>query len=193
MFARVPSRRVAEGSSRAQPSWWSRFRHDISLRIEHRGFVLWYLIVERGLKSLGLLLVGGYIAFHASTGLSGAANWLIDQFNLDSGTNFLRHAAYALALRFIGISHDSLIELAVGLVIYGAIEASEAVGLLMSRRWAEYLVVLATAFFIPLETLELTSKPSLLKAVTLIINVVVVVYLFRKKRLFRFDEPADER
>lgn len=184
---------MAEGTSPAQASWWSRFRLDISLRIEHRGFVLWYLIVERGLKSVGLLLVGAYIAFHASTGLNGVANWLIEQFNLDSGTNFLRHAAYLLVLRFIGISHDSLIELAVGLVIYGAIEGSEAVGLLMSRRWAEYLVVLATAFFIPLEVLELANKPSLLKAATLIVNVVVVVYLFRKKRLFRFDETADER
>ena len=83
-----------------------------------------------------------------------------------------------------------LIELAVGLVIYGLIEGAESVGLILGRRWAEYLVVLATAFFIPLEVLELAKMPSLLKAATLIINVVVVVYLVRKKRLFSFDEPS---
>jgi uncharacterized membrane protein (DUF2068 family) len=184
---------VAEGRSRAQASWWSRFRRDLHLRIEHRGFVLWYLIVERGLKGLGLLLIGVYIAFHVSTGLDGLANWLIEQLDLDSGSNFLEHAAYVLVLRFIGISHSSLLALAAGLFIYGAIEGSEAIGLLMRRRWAEYLVVLATAFFIPLEILELAKRPGILKAATLIINVLVVVYLVRKKRLFRFDEPAQER
>jgi uncharacterized membrane protein (DUF2068 family) len=184
---------VAEGRSRAQASWWSRFRYDLHLRIEHRGFVLWYLIVERGLKGLGLLLIGGYITFHVSTGLDRLANGLIEQLNLDSGSNFIQHTAYVLVLRFIGASRSSLIALAAGLLIYGAIEGSEAIGLLMRRRWAEYLVVLATAFFIPLEVLELAGRPSLLKATTLIINVVVVVYLVRKKRLFRFDEPAEER
>lgn len=193
MSGPVPSRRVAEGNLKREANWWSRFRHDLSLRIEHRGFVVWYLIFERGLKSAALLLLGGYIAFHLGSGLDGVANWVIEQFNLDSGSSFLRHAAYALVLRFMGISHGSLEELAAGLFIYGAIEGSEAVGLVLRRRWAEYLVVLATAFFIPLEVLELAAKPTFLKAATLIINVVVVVYLVRKKRLFKFDEPPDER
>jgi uncharacterized membrane protein (DUF2068 family) len=184
---------VAEAGAKSRQSWWARFRHDLSLRIEHRGFVLWYLIVERGLKGLGLLVLGAYIGFHVSSGLDGVARWLIDQLNLDSGQNFLRHAAYELVLKFVGISRNSLVELAAGLFIYGGIEGAEAIGLLMRRRWAEYLVVLATAFFIPLEALELAKKPSILKAATLIINIVVVVYLVRKKRLFMFDEPADEQ
>lgn len=184
---------MAEARSGEQAGWWQRFRYDLSLRIEQRGFVLWYLIVERGLKGIGLVLIGVYIAFHYASGLDGIANWMVEQFNLDSGSNFLQHAAYSLVLRFIGIPHGSLIALAAGVFLYGAIEALEAIGLVLKRRWAEYLVVLATAFFIPLEVLELAKMPSLLKAATLIINVVVVVYLVRKKRLFSFDEAASER
>jgi uncharacterized membrane protein (DUF2068 family) len=192
-FALAPSRRVAEARAEERAGWWQRFRYDLSLRIEHRGFVLWYLIVERGLKGIGLVLIGVYIAFHYASGLDGLANWMVEQFDLDSGSNFLQHAAYVLLLRFIGISHTSLIALAAGVFLYGTIEALEAIGLVLKRRWAEYLVVLATAFFIPLEVLELARMATALKAATLIINVVVVVYLVRKKRLFRFDEAASER
>jgi uncharacterized membrane protein (DUF2068 family) len=170
-------------------SWWRRFRHDLSLRIEHRGLVLSYLIVERGLKGLGLLFIALYLAAHVGSGVDGLANRLIEQFNLDSGSSFLQQVAYNLVFRFVGISHTSLVALAAGSFLYGIIEAAESVGLVLKRRWAEYLVVLATAFFIPLELLELARKPSVIKTATLVINIAVVIYLVRRKRLFIFDEP----
>lgn len=185
---------MAEASAASRrPSWWQRFRADLGLRIEHRGFVLWYLIVERGLKGIGLVLVGLYVAAHVGSGLDGPANWIVDQFNLDAASNTLQHWAFDLVLRFVGMSQNSLIALAAGSFIYGAIEASEAVGLLLKRRWAEYLVVLATGFFIPLEAYEVVRNLTVVKLATLVINIVVVVYLIRKKRLFTFDEPAGQR
>jgi uncharacterized membrane protein (DUF2068 family) len=185
---------VAEATTAARrQSWWQRFRADLGLRIEHRGFVLWYLILERGLKGVGLVIVGLYVAAHVGSGLDGVANWIVEQFNLDSASNTLQHWAFDLVLQFMGMSHNSLIALAAGSFIYGAIEASEAVGLLLKRRWAEYLVVLATAFFIPLEVYEVLHRLTVVKLATLVINIVVVVYLIRKKRLFAFDEPPDQR
>lgn len=184
---------MAEASPQERASWWARFRNDLSLRIEHRGLVLSYLIVERGLKGLGLLVISVYLFTHIGSGLDSLANSLVEQFDLDSGSNFLKDAAYDLLLRFTGMSQSSLVVLALGSLLYGAIEAAESVGLIMKRRWAEYLVVLATAFFIPLEVVELARKPTVLKAATLVINVAVVIYLVRRKRLFRFDEQGSER
>lgn len=155
--------------------------------------VLWYLIVERGLKGLGLLVVAFYLFAHIGSGLDNLVSGVIDQFDLDSGSNFLKEAAYDLVLRFVGISQSSLVALAAGSFLYGVIEVAESIGLILKRRWAEYLVVLATAFFIPIEVFELAKKPTLLKAATLVVNVVVVVYLVRRKRLFRFDEAPGER
>jgi uncharacterized membrane protein (DUF2068 family) len=193
MCGRGPSPRVAEASDQARESWWDRFRRDLGLRIEHRGLVLSYLIVERGLKGLGLLVIAFFLFTHIGPGLDSLVNGMIEQFDLDSGSNFLTQAIYEVVLRFVGISQSSLIALAVGSLLYGAIESAESIGLILKRRWAEYLVVLATAFFIPLEVVELARKPSLLKAATFVINVVVVVYLVRRKRLFQFDEPSSER
>ena len=184
---------MAEASHRPPGSWWARFRHDLSLRIEHRGFVLWYLIVERGLKGLGLLVVAFYLLAHIGSGLDSLVSRVIEQFDLDSGSNFLKEAAYDLVLRFVGISQRSLLALAAGSFLYGAIEAAESIGLILKRRWAEYLVVLATAFFIPIEVFELAKKPTALKAATLVVNVVIVVYLVRRKRLFSFDETPGEQ
>ena len=192
-FARVPSPRVAEAAHRPDGSWWSRFRRDLGLRIEHRGLVLWYLIFERGLKGLGLLLISFYLFTHIGSGLDSLISRIIEQLDLDSGSNLLKEAISDLVLRFVGISQSSLVALAVGSLIYGVIESAESIGLVLKRRWAEYLVVLATAFFIPVEIVELARNPTLLKAAAFVINVIVVVYLVRRKRLFSFDESAAQR
>ncbi len=70
------------------------------------------------------------------------------------------------------------------LLAYGVIELIEAVGLWYQRRWAEYLTFLVTASLLPLEVYEIANRPTLFKAVALIINALVVVYLLLAKRLF---------
>ena len=184
---------MAEASQQPERSWWSRLRDDLGLRIEHRGLVLWYLIFERGLKGVGLLVVSFYLFTHIGSGLDSLIKGIIDQLDLNAGSNFLKEAIYDLVLRFVGISSTSLAALAVGSFLYGLIEAAESIGLILKRRWAEYLVVLATALFIPVEVVELAGKPTLLKAAAFVINVVVLVYLVRRKRLFSFDESAAQR
>ena len=80
----------------------------------------------------------------------------------------------------------------VGLVVaaYAALEGVEAVGLWFQRRWAEYLTFIATTALLPLEIFELTRTVSPLKVIALIVNVAVVVYLLRAKRLFGFRGGA---
>jgi len=70
------------------------------------------------------------------------------------------------------------------LLVYGAVEGIEAVGLWYQRRWAEYLTFLVTASLLPLEVYELATRATVFKAVAFVINVAVVVYLLRAKRLF---------
>jgi uncharacterized membrane protein (DUF2068 family) len=72
----------------------------------------------------------------------------------------------------------------VALAAYAVLEGVEAVGLWLAKRWAEYLTFVATTLLVPLEVYEITRKPTALKAVTLVINLVIVVYLVLAKRLF---------
>jgi uncharacterized membrane protein (DUF2068 family) len=70
------------------------------------------------------------------------------------------------------------------LLVYGAIEGIEAVGLWYQRRWAEYLTFLVTASLLPLEAYEIANRATVFKAIAFVINVAVVAYLLRAKRLF---------
>jgi uncharacterized membrane protein (DUF2068 family) len=70
------------------------------------------------------------------------------------------------------------------LLVYGVIEGIEAVGLWYQRRWAEYLTFLVTASLLPLEIYELANRATVFKAIAFVINIAVVVYLLRAKRLF---------
>src|SRR6202046_2359064 len=67
---------------------------------------------------------------------------------------------------------------------YAVLEGTEAVGLWLGRRWAEYLTFLATVVFVPYETYELTKSVSALKVLALVINLAIVAYLLIAKRLF---------
>jgi uncharacterized membrane protein (DUF2068 family) len=67
---------------------------------------------------------------------------------------------------------------------YALLEGIEAVGLWWERRWAEYLTVVATATFIPIEAYEIAQRVTPLRIAALVINVAVVAYLAVAKRLF---------
>jgi uncharacterized membrane protein (DUF2068 family) len=71
-----------------------------------------------------------------------------------------------------------------GVLGYALLEGVEAVGLWWQKRWAEYLTLIATAVFIPLEVYEIVHKGSPLKVIALIVNVAIVAYLLVAKRLF---------
>ena len=69
-------------------------------------------------------------------------------------------------------------------VAYAVVEGTEAYGLWRERRWAEYLTVIATAGFLPLEIHELAKRVSVLRVLALVVNLAVLVWLVWSKRLF---------
>jgi uncharacterized membrane protein (DUF2068 family) len=74
--------------------------------------------------------------------------------------------------------------IAAALALYGALQVLEGIGLWSLKRWGEYVAVVGTTLFIPLEVYEIVEKPSWLKAAVLVINVAAVLYLVLAKRLF---------
>jgi uncharacterized membrane protein (DUF2068 family) len=80
-------------------------------------------------------------------------------------------------------------------MVYGALQLTEGIGLWSLRRWGEYVAVVGTTIFIPLEVYELTEKLSWLKVTILVVNVAAVLYLLFSKRLFgiRGGHAAYER
>ena len=66
----------------------------------------------------------------------------------------------------------------------GITEGVEAVGLWMQKRWAEYLTLVVTAVFVPVEIYEIIHRTTPLKIFALVLNLAIVVYLLFAKRLF---------
>jgi uncharacterized membrane protein (DUF2068 family) len=88
------------------------------------------------------------------------------------------------ANRLFALSRTELYLIGTGVAVYTVILVFEAVGLWFARRWAEYLTLVETGVLVPFEIYELTTRVSTLKILTLVINLVIVLYLLISKRLF---------
>jgi uncharacterized membrane protein (DUF2068 family) len=86
--------------------------------------------------------------------------------------------------KLFSLHSGTLREVGIGLLAFAALEGVEAVGLWLTKRWAEYLTFLATSILLPLEIYEIIHRRSALKIIGFIINVAVVLYLLYAKRLF---------
>src|SRR6476469_4314505 len=80
--------------------------------------------------------------------------------------------------------HSTLLLVAAGVLAYGALQLLEGTGLWLMRRWGEYVAMVGTSLFIPLEVYELVHTVTWLKVAALALNLFAVVYLLWTKRLF---------
>jgi uncharacterized membrane protein (DUF2068 family) len=152
-------------------------------------FILRFLAVERAVRGVFIVLVA--VAVWRFSNSRDAVRKLFDEY-LDVFRPVFRHFHYDLdhspvvgtLQKTFGYRHSTLVLVAVLLLAYALIELVEAVGLWYAKRWAEYLTVVATAAFLPLEIYELTERISWLKIATLVLNLLAVVYIALAKRLF---------
>jgi uncharacterized membrane protein (DUF2068 family) len=91
------------------------------------------------------------------------------------------YLADALAkLRSLNRPHR--LEIGIAVLLYAALFTVEGVGLLALRVWAEYVTVIITISFIPLELYEMIEKESVLKALVIAVNLAALVYLLWRLR-----------
>lgn len=61
--------------------------------------------------------------------------------------------------------------------IYASLFIVEGIGLILRKRWAEYLTVLATASLLPMEYHEVHKHATPVRIAILVANILIVVYL----------------
>ncbi|MET9359485.1 DUF2127 domain-containing protein [Streptomyces sp. NPDC006632] len=152
-------------------------------------FILRFLAIERAVRGVFIVLVA--IAVWKFSNSQDAVRQFFDEY-LDVFRPVFRHFHYDLdhspvvgtIQKTFDYKHSTLVIVAVALLVYALIEIVEGVGLWRAKRWAEYLTVVATAMFLPLEIYELTEKISWVKIATLTINILAVLYILLVKRLF---------
>jgi uncharacterized membrane protein (DUF2068 family) len=147
------------------------------------------LALDRALKAVLLTLVGlGIIRFSGHKDEIQQA-WdtdfpLLRPFADQIGWNIDGSFVARWAHDILGLSQTALVWITLGVFAYAALQATEAVGLWLVKRWGEYFAVVATSVFLPLEIHELLDKVTVLRLLTFAINVAAVVWLLWSKRLF---------
>jgi uncharacterized membrane protein (DUF2068 family) len=93
-----------------------------------------------------------------------------------------RRAVQRLISLVTGLSPWRLEVLGIGASLYAALFTVEGVGLWRAKRWAEYLTVVASLLFVPLEVFEVMRRVSPARLAALVINLAVAVYLIYRLR-----------
>ena len=147
---------------------------------------------DRQRRNKGLLAIAifkwtkGLILFLAGVGFvkllhHDAATYveeLLNQLRVDPDNRYL-----GAFLSKLDLLDDKKIETLSALTFaYSALFLVEGTGLFLERRWAEYLTIVATASFIPVEIYELLKGPSFLKCAALVVNVTIALFLVVKLR-----------
>ena len=163
-------------------------------------FILRLLAVERWIRAVVLaLLAAAVVKFETSQTslqqffekefprLKGAASAF--NYNLDKSPT-INHIRSLLHSR-----HATLHLVEAFLIVYALLQLLEGIGLWSLKRWGEYVAVVGTSLFLPLEIYELSKDITWLKIVAFIVNLALVAYLILSKRLFgvRGGRAAFER
>jgi uncharacterized membrane protein (DUF2068 family) len=95
------------------------------------------------------------------------------RLHVDPDNRYLREVLAAIFN--LDARHLSLV--AVGTGLYAVLYSVEGLGLWFEQAWAEYLAIVATAGFIPIECYEILGRVSINKVMLLALNVAIVAYL----------------
>lgn len=130
------------------------------------------------LKALLLVVVGiGAVRFLNKDVGSTVMHW-VQTLHLDP-ENRLVHSFLVKVFR---VTPKQLKELSVGTFLYAGLFATEGIGLLLHKRWAEYFTIITTGGLIPFELFELARHFTVTRLVVAIVNVLIVVYLVARVR-----------
>jgi uncharacterized membrane protein (DUF2068 family) len=154
-------------------------------------FILRLLAVERGIR--GVLLVALAYGVYRFEGAQDSLQRVFDDYlprlrpiAEHAGVDLQSTGPVRLIEKALAADPHTLTLVSLGVLAYGALELLEAVGLWLMKRWGEYVAVVGTAVFIPLEIYELLERVTWLRVVAFALNLFAVVYIVWTKRLFGF-------
>ncbi len=97
----------------------------------------------------------------------------IEVLRVDPDNRFIHRAL----VRIFNVTPKQLKELSIGTFVYAGIFLTEGIGLLRRKHWAEYMTLISTGLFIPLEVYEIIHHFTPVKLGVTALNVAIVWYL----------------
>jgi uncharacterized membrane protein (DUF2068 family) len=127
-------------------------------------------------KGLLLLVLGVSLLFlNARTRwIDALSNWTADEILLEHS----KAVAYLLHKLQAVLAGGTLRATGLLALFYTAVLFTEGIGVYMQQRWAELLMVFATAALIPIEARHFWHRPGLVGALILLVNCFIVWFLY---------------
>jgi uncharacterized membrane protein (DUF2068 family) len=124
-------------------------------------------------KGISLLIVGFGLLRLLHRDVAAVAQHWIEVLRVDPENRFIHRGL----LRIFNVTPKQLRELSVGTFIYAGIFLTEGAGLSARKHWAEYMTLISTGLFIPLEVYEIYHHFTPLKVAVTLVNALIVWYL----------------
>ena len=150
--------------------------------VKKRAPTLYFIIATKLLKGLLFLLLAFGVYRIADENLPELFHEVLRFLHVDPENRFFAD----LSTRIETISETRMVWLAGGTFLYSLFSLVEGVGLLFRVSWAGWLAIGESAFFVPIEVLDLLHRFRWAVLVVLILNIFIVWYLLKNRhRLFR--------
>jgi uncharacterized membrane protein (DUF2068 family) len=158
-----------------------RVTQKLKKKVAEPDFGLKLIIIWKAVKAVLLLIVavGSFALIHKD--VHAMAESFVAHFGLDPTSARIGPLLAKLG-KFATPTHK--VEIGLGAAAFAAFLLLEAWGLWHRRVWAEVLTIVATSLLIPVEVYELCRHPGFGKVLTLLVNMLVVLYLARHHYLF---------
>ncbi|HTA43553.1 MAG TPA: DUF2127 domain-containing protein [Bryobacteraceae bacterium] len=124
-------------------------------------------------KGVALLILGFGLLKLLHRDIAQVTEHWIEVLRVDPENRFIHRTL----LKIFNVTPKQLKELSVGTFVYAGVFLTEGTGLLARKHWAEYMTLISTGLFIPLEVYEIYRNFTLTKVVVTIVNVLIVWYL----------------
>lgn len=157
---------------------------------------LYFIAAIKIIKGLALLLAAAGIFSLAGKDLQGEFDQFVRWVHLDPENRFFINIGDWLDT----VTPKNIYTVAGGTLLYGLFLITGGSGLAFRAKWAIWLAIGESAFFIPIEVFEVVRRhipdpeghhamlphPKIGLAIVLIVNVIIVWYLYENRsRLFR--------
>jgi uncharacterized membrane protein (DUF2068 family) len=141
---------------------------------------LWIVLIGlfKLVKGISLLIVGVGLLRLLNKDVATVVTHWVEVLRVDPENRFIHRGL----VRIFNVTPKQLRELSAGTFLYAAIFLTEGTGLLARKHWAEYMTLISTALFIPLEAYEIYRHFTMVKLAVTVVNVLIVWYLAARIR-----------
>jgi len=129
--------------------------------------------VFKVVKGISLLIAGFGLLRLLHRDVAAVTEHWIEVLRVDPENRFIHRGL----VRIFNVTPKQLRELSAGTFVYAAIFLTEGTGLLARKHWAEYMTLISTGLFIPLEAYEIHRHFTWLKVAVTVVNLLIVWYL----------------